>query len=582
MKLNKETIKDIRNKVNIVDVIAEYLPLVQKGKNYFAVCPFHDDHNPSMSISPERQIYTCFVCGASGNVYTFLMEYEQISFLEAVKKVAAKVGISLDLGQKYQKKVNQKEQYLYDIYEISNKFYQNNLNTKPGLEAKKYLKVRKIDEDVIKYFQIGLSLKGISLSKVLKEKFKEEEIEESGICSLSSKGLYDVFINRIMFPIWNLDGQVIGFSGRIYLDDQDAKYINSRESKIFKKGQLLYNYHQAKEEARRKKQIIIVEGFMDVIALYKIGLKNVVATMGTAITKEQASLIKKTALNIILCFDGDEAGERATLSCLEELVKLDLKPQIIRLPNNYDPDDYIEEKGKESFLSLLEQSQTGLDFKMALYKKNKNFQNEEDVSAYINLVLEELISIDDKVVKDVILNKLTKETNVSLGTLNSLLKKRQSKKGKKKFTIISKTKRRLNKYEQAEQAMLFYMLKDEGVIKMFKNNYCYLAKTNYRYLANEIGEFYYENDYIDLADFITFLGEKKELVNVLGDILKLNLPEKYTKEEITDYIKTLNEGIKEAEIERLTKDFQKEVEPMIKAEIAKKIINIKRGVDING
>jgi len=242
----------------------------------------------------------------------------------------------------------------------------------------------------------------------------------------------------------------------------------------------------------------------------------------------------------------------------------------------------IEEKGKESFLSLLEQSQTGLDFKMALYKKNKNFQNEEDVSAYINLVLEELISIDDKVVKDIILNKLTKETNVSLGTLNSLLKKRQSKKGKKKFTIISKTKRRLNKYEQAEQAMLFYMLKDEGVIKMFKNNYCYLAKTNYRYLANEIGEFYYENDYIDLADFITFLGEKKELVNVLGDILKLNLPEKYTKEEITDYIKTLNEGIKEAEIERLTKDFQKEVEPMIKAEIAKKIINIKRGVDING
>ncbi|MFA5407359.1 MAG: DNA primase, partial [Bacilli bacterium] len=344
-RISNEQIMEIRNSVNIVDVIAEYVPLTQKGKNYFGVCPFHDDHNPSMSVSSEKQIYTCFVCGATGNVFTFLMEYEHITFMEAVKRIADKVNISIDIGNTF-KRVDAHFDKYYDMYDLATKFYQNNLKTSSGTSGREYLNKRGIDQTIIKEFDIGVSFSGDKVYKLLQaNKYDDKSIMESGLCNYNDTGYYDLFSNRIMFPLWNIEGKVVGFSGRIYNSLDTAKYVNSKESLIFKKGHLLYNYHRAKEFIRKDGYVIIVEGFMDVIALYKVGIKNVIATMGTAITSDQAHLIKKLSPNVMLMFDGDKAGNKATIACSEELLKIGVISKIVRLEDNLDPDEYIVQYG---------------------------------------------------------------------------------------------------------------------------------------------------------------------------------------------------------------------------------------------
>ena len=298
-KITFEEILDLQRKINISDIVREYIPLVQKGKNYFGICPFHDDHNPSMSVSDEKQMYKCFVCGAAGNVFNFVQNYEKINYYEAVKKVADKSGINIDIG--VYKKDNNIYNEQYDIYELSNKFYQNNLKTSLGKIARNYLKERNIDDDIIKHFQIGLSLNDNNLTKLLINKgFKEDILVKSGIAIKKENKIYDIYKNRIMFPLWDINGKTIGFSGRIYEGNDQSKYVNTMETDIFKKGSLLYNYDYAREEILKKDEIIIVEGFMDVIRLYTIGIKNVVASMGTAITKEQVNLIRKKTKNVIL------------------------------------------------------------------------------------------------------------------------------------------------------------------------------------------------------------------------------------------------------------------------------------------
>ena len=291
-RIDTNTLNEIRNNLDIVEVISGYLPLTSKGKNYFGVCPFHDDHSPSMSVSREKQIYTCFSCGATGNVIKFVQDYENISFIEAVKRCADMANVIVDIGNV--RKVN-KNQSLYDIYELSQKFYQNNINTEAGKKAKEYLNSRQINNDMIKKFDIGLSLnKKDSLTKLLKEKgFSDKDLIKSGLVNEKEYELHDVYRNRIMFPIHDLNGKIIGYNGRVYNGETENKYINPKETDIFKKRELLYNYHKAKDECRKTKRVIIHEGPMDVIRANSIGVKDCVATLGTAFGKEQAMLIRK-------------------------------------------------------------------------------------------------------------------------------------------------------------------------------------------------------------------------------------------------------------------------------------------------
>lgn len=571
--IDQDTINEIRRSVNIVEIISEYIPLSKKGKNYFGVCPFHSDHSPSMSVSEERQIYKCFSCGAGGNVFRFLMDYENISFIDSLKMIADKTAIPLKIS-KFKPKTNQTNEKLYQIFEVSQMFYQNNINTKEGSEAKKYLKERNIGQEIINEFKIGLSLSNNTLlSKLLEKKgYQESEILNTGLCNKNDLKITDVYYKRIMFPLWDLSGRIVGYSGRIYNSEDNSKYINTKETKIFKKGELLYNYHRAKEEARIKNQIIIVEGFMDVIRCYSIGIKNVVATMGTAITKSQALLMKRLGKDIILCFDGDEAGEKATVSAIEELNKIDVIPKIVRLEEKLDPDEYIQKYKKEQFKLKLENPINVLDFKLSYLKKGKNLKDNIETSNYINQMLLEIGKIDDDILRELTLNKLSLEYKIDIDILRSKIKPIEKTK-----SIKTKPKKiKQNKYEIAEQNLIYYMLENPEVIEIYQKHSIYIPNEAYRKLAREIYYFYHKNGFIHLADIMTNLMDNQILKEALNELLNLDLKETYTKEEIMDYINTIQELNYKNEEKYLKEEIKKEIDPIKKAKLAEKIVEIKK------
>lgn len=568
--ISYEEILSIQRKANIVDIIRDYVPLTQRGKNYFGICPFHDDHNPSMSVSPEKGVYKCFVCGNAGNVFNFVMEYEKVSFYEAVKIVADKIGVSIDISTS--KKENTKKSPLYDIYNIAYKFYQNNLNTVYGKDAKKYLLNRKIDEDVIKNFNIGLSLSDSELCNALKAKgFKDDDIVSSGVAVQNGNNIYDIYKNRIMFPLYDLEGNVVGFSGRIYNQKSESKYINTKETEIFKKGELLYNYHIAKKEARKEKNIIVVEGFMDVIRLSTIGIVNVVASMGTAVTKHQLNLIQKLAPNITLMFDGDKAGEKATNAFIELANGNDSNIKVVRLEDNLDPDEYILTKGKDKMIYNLSHAQSVYDYKLSSYKENIDFNDSKEVSNYINVMIKEFEKIDDDIVREIEIKKLSESTNVSYDLIKSKLKEKE-----KNLIITHKPKNiKINKYEKASKYILYRMINDNNMILYYFNNLSYLPNDTERKLASEIVLFYKKFNSFNLSDFIIYLEDKKELINLVVDISDLKYTEDELNDNIDNYFDVIKESLYNNQIKKLTSELKNESNSVKKIEIAQRIVDLK-------
>lgn len=557
-------LQEIRNSVDIVDVVSSYLNLTAHGKNYFGVCPFHDDHSPSMCVSKEKQIYTCFVCGATGNVFQFIKEYENISFAEAVKKVATIGGIEVKIDEM---KPLKKESVLYDIYNLTNKLYQLNLNTTKGMAAKEYLKNRGINDETTKEFGIGLSLiKGNIYEALVKKGFDNKDILKSG---LATENGYDLYRNRIMFPLWDLNGKVVGFSGRIFNGEDAPKYINSRETEIFKKGELLYNYHRARNECRRKNEVIIMEGFMDVISAYTHGITNVVAAMGTAITSSNAHLISRMAKNIILCFDGDDAGIMAANACTNELLKLDVFPSIVVLDKTKgkDPDEYIKNNGVEAFKEKLSHPLSVMEFKEFYNKRGIDMGDSTSKTEYVKKMIIEIDNIKDPVLREVTISKLSDETNLGVDFLKSQLKTE----AKEEKQIEEKKEVNLQKYEKAEIDLIYYMLKDSKVILQYEAKKIYLPTEKYRFLVRQICAFYQKYGSIDVADFLTFIEEDKEMIKVLGEITSRDLKETYSKEEIEDYIRCIDEYNRNLEINNLKQKMKESIDYAEKIELAKKI-----------
>ena len=575
-KPSYEEILDIQRRINIVDIIRDYIPLTQRGKNFFGICPFHDDHNPSMSVSNEKQMYKCFVCGAAGNVFNFVKDYEKISYYEAVKKVADKVGINVNIDTSFKKQENNIYSKQYEIYEISNKLYQNNLNTTLGKNARNYLKERQITDEMIKHFQIGLSLNDNNVTKLLSNKgYDDNLLVKSGISVKKDGKVFDIYRNRIMFPLWDINGKTIGFSGRIYEGNDSSKYINTMETDIFKKGSLLYNYEFARESILKNDEIIIVEGFMDVIRLYSIGIYNVVASMGTAITNEQVSLIRKLTNNVILMFDGDAAGGKATNSFIEVSKNIDFNIKIVRLEEDLDPDDYIIKKGKDKMLDHLSHAKSLFDYKLINTKKNLNMDNPEDVSKFVNSIVNELSKIKDDIVFDLELKKIIKLTGVSEDLIRSKIKRVDNK--NKHVIIIKEEKKTMkeSKYDKASKIILYNMIHNNDLIIYYYDNLSYLPDEVDRKLASEIVLFYKKYNSFNLLDFITYLEDNNELVKRVSEIDELKFNKEYTKEEIEEFFDTIREYSNKKQIKELSEKLKNETNEVVRKEIAKKIFDIR-------
>lgn len=570
--LSTEKINEIRASVDIVEIISSYLPLTAKGKNFLGICPFHSDHSPSMNVSKEKQIYTCFSCGATGNVFNFIMDYENISFIEAVKICADKAGIILTTNSIHSEDKNKK---LYDIYNTSQKFYINNINTTNGIEAKKYLEKRNINTDCIKEFGIGLALNSRDslLKLLLNKQYEDKDIEKAGLIIKNNSGYADMYIDRIMFPLFDLTGKIVGYSGRVYNKDIKPKYINTKETKIFKKGETLYNYHKAKESARENNELIIVEGFMDVIRMYTIGITNVVATMGTAVTKNQALLMKRLSNEIILCFDGDEAGNEATNSCINELLKIGISPKIVRLEQNLDPDEYILKYGKEKFVNKIKNPMNSMEYKMNYLKKDKDLQNNFEMAQYVESVISELSNIDNDIYVELTLQKLSEESKLNIDYLRSKINKTEKIKIEK---IEKKSKK--NKYEIIEQNLIYQMLCSKEAIKIFAKNKPLIENEIHKKIINKIGLYYKEKGNIILADIITYFDS--ELKEVVNSIININDNKDYDEREFMSYINSLNKRKIKKEIDFKNELIKKEIDPIKKAQILNEIIELKKMEEI--
>lgn len=579
--LSNEQINNIRSSVNIVDIVSSYIPLTKKGKNYFGVCPFHPDSDPSFCVSEQKQIYTCFSCKATGNVFQFIMNYENVNFKEAIKIVADKAGINIDLGNSTTT-ITQKNTKLFEIYDVATKFYQNNINTIGGEKAKEYLYKRGFNDEIIKEFMIGLSLTNHDLlTKILiNNKNSYNDMLKSGLIVQNNYGYNDIYTNRIMFPIWDVTGKVVGFSGRIFNGEDTtkySKYINTKETPIFKKGELLYNYHRAKAACRQKNCTIIVEGQLDLIRIYSIGILNVVATMGTAFTKDHALLVKRLAKNVIICFDGDGAGEKATIACGNELENLGITPKIVRLDDNLDPDEYIRKYGRDKFLEKIDNPISFIDFKLSFYKNDKNLSNNNDIAKYVNSVISELAKIDDDILKELTLKKLSLESKLDIEFLRDSLNKKKIV--MKNDVKVLPTQIKENKYELATKYLIHYMLKDKKAVKIYNNAKVFIPDERYRLLAREISSFYLNNGFINVADLMNSFIDDADMIKIIGEIETIDLSDDYDEAKIHDYINVLREYSVNNEIKNLENQLHSTNNRDEKLILAQKLLDLKKSQD---
>ncbi len=573
---NQDIINEVRRKNDIVDVIGEKIPLEKRGKNYFGVCPFHDDTNPSMSVSREKQIYTCFSCHATGNVFTFLMNYEHKEFNQVLSDLASRIGITLN-GFKT-KKISTKYDEWYKIYDLANKYYQNNLLTKEGEGAREYLKNRSIDDETVKEFEIGYSLKNRDdLTKLLTA--KGHSIDLLNKVGLSNEE-HDIYNSRLMFPLHDLNGKVIGFSGRIINSGKQNKYLNTKETELFKKGKLLYHYHIAREEARVKKSVIIMEGFMDIIRASTVGIKNTVATMGTALTRDHIKEIKRLSNNIILCFDGDEAGVKATIASGELFKSEGIEVKVISLPGEDDPDTYILKNGRDAFEALINNAIYYSDFKIKNLSRNRNFASSEEKANYIHEVLEEASKINDSIRTEIILKDLAKKFEIGYNTLEKSFKELVNNQEIKKEVITTpKTIQPKNKdkYQKASLNIIYYMLNKQDIIDMVEDEHLVFPTEALRALESEIVYFYHKYGFINEADFYTYLTPKGELLNLLNEVLEMDLKTVVTKEELFDYFKVIREYNLKRTIANLEEKIKNETDPLRQVKYAEEIRKLRIG-----
>lgn len=412
-RYSEELIEEVRQSNDIVDVISQYMHLKRSGRNYFGLCPFHNEKSPSFAVSPDKQIFHCFGCGAGGNAISFVMKIEGCGFIEAVQMLADRANIQLPTlensadGMKEVLKAK-----VYKVNEFAADFYHKNLYTPNAKVAQEYVKKRALTNDTLEAYQIGFSGKFDELYTALKKQgFADQEILESGLVNRNDNGRYiDRYRNRLMFPICDIRGRVIAFGGRV-LDDSKPKYINSPENVVYSKGRHLFGLNVAKKVDL--KRILIVEGYMDVISLHQRGIKNVVAPLGTALTQQQGFLLRKNAQQVILSFDSDDAGQNAKIRAIDILQNMGLDLRVLQMEGAKDPDEYIVKYGNARFQNVIEKAVSILEFKVSLLEKELNLENVNDKIKFLNEIAKLIAKVDNTMEREIYIEKIAKRYQIS-------------------------------------------------------------------------------------------------------------------------------------------------------------------------
>ncbi len=434
----------VLEKVNIVDLVSSYLPLKKTGRNYKALCPFHSEKTPSFVVSEEKQIFHCFGCGASGSAISFVMQIENLDFIDAIEQIGDRYSINLDeyLVKKYDTKSHDEQEQLFVINKVAAKGFYNNLKSNKG--AYEYLVNRNLMPQTMRKFGLGFAPDEWDfILKNLRKKFTDNILEKSGLIIKrdNSTGYYDRFRNRIMFPIFDIRGRVIGFGGRV-MDDTMPKYLNSPDTPIFNKSFNLYGMNYAKNFLGDNKQIVIVEGYMDVISLYDKGIYNVAASLGTSLTEGHGKLIERYAKEVVLLYDSDQAGIKATRRAIEVLRPFSVRVKVLSLQDGLDPDEFILKYGKDELQKLIDEAQDAMEYMLDYYKEGLNFSIKSDIIEYIDRIRSLFSEITNNIEYELYVKKISEETGLSLSNLVKELKyvKKNEKENDKSEDVVLQSK----------------------------------------------------------------------------------------------------------------------------------------------
>jgi DNA primase len=432
VKISEQKIDEIRAAANIVDVISESVQLRKRGKNFLGLCPFHSEKTPSFTVSEEKQIYHCFGCHSGGNVFKFLMEYEKISFVESVQELAEKLGIQLEVEENVNTEFQNEQEILYDINTEAAKYFSNNLlNDSEGQIARDYFQKRNIKLQNMRAFGLGYALNGWEnlVNFLHQKKIDLEKALQLGLISRSKDGrIFDTLPGRIIFPIFSPNGRVVAFAGRkLRESDGGGKYINSPESAIYVKGKILYGLSHAKDDIRKLNKAILVEGYMDLISLYQNGIKNVVAVSGTALTEDQVLLLSRYTKNVVLLFDADTAGIKASMRSIELLLKKEFEIKIASLPAGEDPDSFVNKFGKEKFEDFINRAQNFLEYQTAYYDSQGMFNDPATMTEAIRELVKTIAWVSDELKQSVMIKSIARNFNLRFNLIeNELIKLKQT------------------------------------------------------------------------------------------------------------------------------------------------------------
>lgn len=595
-RIPESIIKQVQSAHNIIDVIGEHVQLTKRGNNYFGLCPFHDEKTPSFSVSEEKQMFYCFGCKEGGNLISFLMKLKNMSFYETIIELAKQAKIELPNIRQPKHQLSSEAQKIYEANEWLTKLYHHLLRyTKEGKQAYQYLENRGISKKSIDTFHIGYSpnIKHFTAKFLKKKGILEQTLIKSGLFVKTDHQdeLYDRFTGRVVFPIRDNFGRPVGFSARS-ITNQDPKYINSSESEIFQKQQLLYNFDLAKGSIRKEKEAILFEGQLDVITAYQYGLTNVIATLGTSLTEFQVKLLRRYANKVILCFDGDLAGQRASYRAANLLRNYGFEVSIAKLGVDEDPDQYILTHGIETFKRrILDESESYIKFYMDVIQSNYNLSNETEKLQYIKEVIKEISTLNSSIEQDYYIQHLGEQFSIStqalkdeLDTIKRTNKRPRNKSSENRYTktttLTLQNQKLLPAFHKAERKLISLMLKDATIANHIQ--YELGADFNiddHKVIVTNLYAFYEDNNQPDVSLFLERLQDER-IRNLAAEISMLSIEDQINEQGIKDYISVIKKQYNDITAINKYKEKQRlaeqENDPIKAAKIGMKILELQK------
>lgn len=590
-RIPQELFDQVVEKSDIVDVISDYVQLSKAGKNYKGLCPFHGENTPSFVVSPDKGIYKCFGCGEGGNVVSFISSIEAISYPQAVLKLAKRAGIETNIVLQSDESVQDaKFKNEFDILEFAKGFYHYYLNhTKEGKFALAYLHDRGMSDETITKFGIGLapSYSDALVKTLVNNRYSLDVAMKLGLLNEHNGQYYDRFKSRIMFPIFDKIGHVVGFSGRVFLegDTNLGKYVNSPESPIFQKGKLIYHLNDAKLAIRRHNRVLLFEGFLDVISAVEAGFVESVATMGTALTEDHSRELRRLTDQIILCFDGDKAGLAAANKAIPILMAQNFSVSVVEIPNKMDPDEFIKTYGKEAFAKLIDQAIPAIDYQYRYIKRQFNLEFVSHREQFKRQIYHFAYTLQSHTLQELILKKLAYDISIGeqsiLQEFNSgksqVYKNSNINNNKNENRQIQSRQLRDTKYERSEKMLIHYMLKERRVaLQVEKELNGYLNDPTRRNIVLYILDYYTTHETMNLQYFLNWIDEA--LVKPITDIIFEceSLPPLGSDEVIHDLIFVVKEYVYKAQMEQLKKQISEATLDHEKLELLGKVNQLKQ------